>query len=420
LLSILAAIPHFLLVSVLPVVVIISIIISFHEYGHYSVARLFKTRVDRFSVGFGKILLRHVDKRGTEWCLSAIPLGGYVKFAGDENIASMMPSREDLEAARASITAREGAEAVKDYFHFKPLWQRFLIILAGPVFNFILAIGIFSALFMTLGEPVGRPTITEVMPGSRAEAAGFHTGDVIKRVDGRTVDTGQDVVLQIALRADSTFPVEVERSHQIVKLQATPKRVVLPTGPSGDKATGGQLGIRLEDKLQYRHIGPLEAVGAGVAETWKTLDSNLTYIGRIFIGKENGGQIRGLVGMTKATGDKTAEAFQPNQPLWVNLISLLITELQMIAFISISIGFLNLLPIPVLDGGHLLFYLYQAVSGKPVSAGVQNIAFRIAVVLLVGLMLCVNGNDIRKQVEAAIQRHSQPQAQTQKVSPVQR
>ena len=142
---------HFL-AGVLPILLIISVIVTFHEYGHYSVARLFKTRIERFSVGFGKVLFKVTDKRGVDWCLSALPLGGYVKFAGDENIASMSPSMEELDAARQSIAAREGAAAVKDYFHFKPIWQRFLIILAGPMFNFVLAVLIYTGMGLAVGQ----------------------------------------------------------------------------------------------------------------------------------------------------------------------------------------------------------------------------------------------------------------------------
>lgn len=393
------------LAGILPILLIICVIVSFHEYGHYSVARLFKTRIERFSVGFGKILFRVRDKRGTEWCLSAIPLGGYVKFAGDENIASMMPSQEDLDAARAAITEREGAEAVKDYFHFKPIWQRFLIILAGPVFNFILAIFIFALIFMTVGQQTGHPVVSEVLKGSRAEAAGFHAGDLIKRIDGHKVDTGMDAVMLIALRADSTFPVEVERAGQIVTLQATPRRVVID--PNGS-VKGGQIGIKLGDRIEFRRLNPLDALVAGADETWKTIDTNLTYISRIFVGKESGDQMSGLVGMTKTAGDKTTEAIRLDQPWWVNALTLGLTGMQLIAFISIGVGFLNLLPVPMLDGGHLLFYLYQSVAGKPVSAGFQNVAFRIAVVLLIGLMLYVNGNDIRKLIEGQVQGHGQP------------
>ncbi len=382
------------IVAILPFVVILSIIVTFHEYGHYSVARLFKTRIERFSVGFGKILFKVTDKHGVDWCLSALPLGGYVKFAGDENIASMMPSAEELEAARESITAREGADAVKDYFHFKPIWQRFLIILAGPAFNFILAIFVFAAVFMMVGEQIGRPVVAQVAPNSRAAAAGFLPGDIIKVIDGHEVETGQDVVMLVALRADSTFPVQVERNHAIVTLMATPQRVALDTGNKNQSMKGGRLGITLSDKAETRRLNPVQSLVKGVTETWKTLDTNLTYISRIFVGKESGDQVSGILGMTKATGDLTSNVVEAKVPVMDKVVNLLLVYLQETAMISIGVGFLNLLPVPALDGGHLAFYLYQTVAGKPVSAGIQNAAFRIAVVLILGLMLYAAWNDI--------------------------
>ena len=383
-----------ILVYTVPFLLIISIIVTFHEYGHYSVARLFNTRIERFSVGFGKILFRVRDKRGVEWCLSALPLGGYVKFAGDENIASMAPSVEELEAARASITEREGADAVKDYFHFKPIWQRFLIILAGPVFNFILAIGVFAVIFMAIGQQIGQPSVVSVVPGSRGATAGFQPGDIIKSVDGHSVDTGRDVVMLVMLRSDSTFPVQVERNHRPVVLMATPQRVTVDTGDKSQAVKGGRLGITLTDQIEVRRLDPGSALVAAVGETWKTLDTNLTYISRIFVGKENGDQISGILGMTKATGDLTTKVMQAKEPPAIKALDLGLTLMQLIAFISIGVGFLNLLPVPALDGGHLAFYIYQTIAGKPVSPAVQNVAFRIAVVLILGLMLYAAWNDI--------------------------
>ena len=385
-----------IIAGVLPFLVIISLIVTFHELGHFSVARLFKTRVERFSVGFGKILLRHRDKNGVEWCISALPLGGYVKFAGDENISSMMPSLDDLAASRALITEREGAEAVGEYFHFKPLWQRFLIVLAGPAANFVLAILVFAVVFQIVGEPFIPGKIMTVQPGSPAAAAGFQVGDAIVNVDGRDVtnDAGQAQML-ISLRADTPTRFLVDRSGQKVAIFATPKRV--PMEGAGDKAiTRGQLGIIMDAKPEYRAINPLRALELGNNQTWQVLDTNLTYIGRILTFKENGRQIGGIVGMTKATGDITMAAAQEAGPLWLRMTNLALKYLQMMALISVSVGFLNLLPIPVLDGGHLVFYAYQSVAKKPIPMGIQNVAFRIAVVLVIGLVLFANWNDIHR------------------------
>jgi regulator of sigma E protease len=374
--------------------IIISLIVTFHELGHFTVARLFKTRVERFSVGFGPILLSRKDKHGIEWCISALPLGGYVKFAGDENITSMMPSTEDLEASRALITDREGAAAVNDYFHFKPLWQRFLIILAGPASNFVLAILVFTALTLVMGETLLPSRVGQVMPGSPAAAAGFQPGDLIERIDGHDVRLDADHArMLIILRADTPTSFVVQRNGQDVVLSATPKRAVIdPTGK--DKTmTGGQLGILFDLKPQTRRVGPLKALAIGNTQTWQALETNLIYIGRIFTGHENASQIGGIVGMTKASGDMAVAIAQTQTPLWIKVVNLVLNEAQLMAYISIGVGFLNLLPIPLLDGGHLAFYAYQSVVKKPIPTGIQNAAFRVAIVLVLGLMLFAFWND---------------------------
>ena len=384
---------HFL-AGVLPFLLIISIIVTFHEYGHYSVARLFNTRIERFSVGFGNILFKIRDKRGVDWCLSALPLGGYVKFAGDENIASMMPSPEELEAARVSITAREGADAVKDYFHFKPIWQRFLIILAGPVFNFILAIAVFTVLTMVTGVSYRPANIEIVQPGSPAAVAGLRPGDHVVTVDGHTIDDATDVGPLIQMRADTRIAVNVQRDGKMQTLFVTPARKSFTSG-NGNKAVQlGYVGIGFKREAISRPVDPLTALGFGFKRTWETLDQTLTYLSRIFTGKESGNQISSVLGMTKVTGDITVDIAKTQVTLEQKIQALTLFYVEMIAVISIGVGFLNLLPVPALDGGHLAFYIYQTVAGKPVSAGIQNAAFRVAVVLILGLMLFAGGNDI--------------------------
>ena len=380
--------------GIIPLLLMISIIVSFHEYGHYIVARLFNTRIDRFSVGFGKILWSRRDKRGVEWAVSALPLGGYVKFAGDENIASMAPSFDELDAARAAITAREGAAAVKDYFHFKPLWQRFLIILAGPAFNFILAIAIFSLINMLIGTVTVPPTVQSVLPNQPAQAAGFLPGDTVRSIDGKETKSVIDVVRLIALRADTPTRVVVDRNHQLVTLTVTPRRGTVDTGDKHDSMQGGVIGLSLGGRATFHRDNPISAVVHGTQDTWTAIDTNLTYIGRIFVGKESGDQLTGIIGMTKKTGDATVDVVNQKESLAAKSLDLAYTFMQLTAGISIGIGFVNLLPIPILDGGHLVFYLIQSVTKKPVSGGIQTAAFPIAVALIIGLMLFAGWNDI--------------------------
>ena len=380
--------------GILPFLIIISLIVTFHELGHFSVARLFKTRVERFSVGFGKILLRKKDKHGVEWCLSALPLGGYVKFAGDEHITSMMPSLEDLEASRISITEREGAAAVNDYFHFKPLWQRFLIVLAGPAANFVLAIILLTGIFWIAGDSYVPAKVVAVEANSPAATAGFMSGDLLLTIDGKDIRSENDAIMAISLRADTPTRFEIERNSKRMALMATPRRISLdPNGPN-PKLTRGQLGLDLHGPAVVAPLNPWQALVKGNSQTWKAFDTNLTYISRIFTGKENGNQIGGIVGMTKATGDIAVAAAQVKGPAWQVVVSALFIYVQLMAYISIGVGFLNLLPIPALDGGHLAFFLWQGVTQKPISAEIQNSAFRIAIALVLGLMLFAFWNDL--------------------------
>lgn len=385
-LNFLVGIPLFLL--------IISVIVTFHEYGHYSIARLFRTRIERFSLGLGNILLRRKDKHGVEWCISAIPLGGYVKFAGDENIVSMSPSEADLEAARAAITAREGVDAVNDYFHFKPLWQRFLIILAGPVFNFILAVFFFAIISFVFPQSNHPSEVKAVIAGSPASQAGFLPRDRIVKVDGHDVTTFEEVSLLVQSRSDTPVPFVVERAGKRVTLIANVGHRFLVSKDGNQKIKIGLLGIEASDKEIINRPNPLQALASGVTQTWQALDQTLTYVSRIFIGKESGSQIGSVVGMTKVTGDLAVGIAEAKATTKQKVEFVVKMGLTLTAVISVGVGFLNLLPIPILDGGHLLFYIYQAITRRPVPQAVQNVAFRMAVVLILGLMMFALWNDM--------------------------
>lgn len=382
------AIPLFLLV--------ISLIVTFHELGHFSVARLFKTKIERFSVGFGPVIWSKRDKNGVLWCLSALPLGGYVKFSGDEHVSSMSPDAEELEKARRAIREGEGPGAEMAYFHFKPVWQRFLIVLAGPVANFVLAIIIFAAVFMIVGKGMAPGTVMGFSePNGPGARSGLKVGDQFVRIDGREVKTSEDVIMLVRMRGNESVPVEVRRDGQIVRLTVTPERRLIAEVSQHVPTYAGVLAVRIGDG-EPRTPWPHEALWLGTQKTIGVLDTTLTYIGRIFTGKENGDQLSGIIGMTKATGDLTAEVASVKATPGQMAFSLLLTLLQMAAFVSVGIGFVNLLPIPVLDGGHLVFYTYEAIARRPLSATVQGLGYRFGLVALLGLMLFATWNDLNR------------------------
>jgi len=233
------------LVGIIPFIIIISLIVTIHEYGHYGVARLFKTRIDRFSVGFGKIIFSRKDKNGVEWAIGALPLGGYVKFSGDESISSLMPSKDELEVARAAIIQKEGAEAVSEYYHFKPLYQRFLIVLAGPMANFILAIMAFMIIGLSTPRVTYPPNILEVEPGSAAAQAGMQVGDIIQKVDGKAVSGSDEVSIMVKLRAESDVRFEIKRGDETLNLTAAVRREVMKDHNPSGRLKEGRLGIRM-------------------------------------------------------------------------------------------------------------------------------------------------------------------------------
>ncbi len=384
----------FLLVtSLLPMLVVLLIVVTIHELGHFGAGKLFGVKIERFSIGFGKPIWSRRDKTGVEWCLAWIPLGGYVKFAGDEHVSSAAPSPQELEEARQKIVAAEGPDAEKAYYHFKPVWQRAIIAAAGPVANFVLAIIVFAVLFGTLGMPMRPAQVMAIQPGSAAEQAGFKVGDILTAVDGRKVESDRDARLAIMLRADSATKFEIRRDGQPMTLIATPTRK--PVAGQADHVRAGVLGVQLGGRTYLKRFDPLSALGQGVIQCWRVIDTNLTYIGRIFTGKESGDQISGVLGMTKVAGETAREAASVQADNSIRALNTVVALAYLLAVISVGIGFLNLLPIPILDGGHLVFYAYEAIFGKPIPAAVQAGGYRVGLVLVLGLFLFATWNDLR-------------------------
>lgn len=380
-----------------PFLLVLTVVVTIHELGHFLTGRLFGVKMDRFSIGFGPTLLSRTDKRGVEWRLAALPLGGYVRFAGDLD-ATGVPDRKGLDALKARIQADEGPGAERDYLYFKPVWQRALIVAGGPIANFILAILLFTTLFSAVGVQLRPPRVADVEAASPAAAAGFQRGDLITQINGRPVEDGRDVIRIVSLSSGDPVRFVVERGDQEVTLVATPVREVTQD-PIAGRVSIGRIGLGLSSTRQeVRHVryGVVESVGQGVRQTGEVLSTTLTYLGRIFTGRENGDQLSGPIGIAKASGALTNAAVQANPDPTAMAMNLLLTLTSFAAILSIGIGFLNLLPIPVLDGGHLVFYAYEAVTRQPLPAGIQEAGFRVGLALLACFMLFATWNDLQK------------------------
>jgi len=382
---------------VLPFLIVITVVITLHELGHFWAAKLFRIKIDAFSIGFGPEIWSHTDRSGVRWRVAWIPLGGYVKFAGDASAASV-PDKEDLDELREEIVAAEGAGAEKRYFHFKPVWQRAIVTVAGPAMNFLLTISVFSVLFLAFGEVRAEPRVGTVEPGTAAEAAGFKVGDRIISADGRPIEWFEDLRTYVILRTGDPIVFEIDRGGERVTLTANPRRAQ-EKDLTGNNVAVGRLGLRPPaDPAAHHHIryNPIEAVGAGTDRTFEILGVTLRYLGRVITGRESPDQLGGPLGIAHATGAVSQQAAAIEGGFWLKAANVALQLVQMIALISVGIGFLNLLPIPVLDGGHLLFYAYEAVARRPLDARIQAAGFQVGLALLLGLMLFVTWNDLKK------------------------
>jgi regulator of sigma E protease len=382
---------------VVPYLFVLTLVITVHEFGHFLAARACGVAVDTFSIGFGRALASWRDRSGVEWRIAWIPFGGYVRFSGDENAASV-PDSDDLEEMRREITAREGPQAVARYFHFKPIWQRAVIAAAGPAANFVLSVALFALLLMAVGETTAPAKVTSVDPGSAAAKAGFQAGDVVVKAAGRRIDSFDDLREIIILRTGVPIDFTVERGGLPVSLTATPVEGVIDD-PFGGKQRAGLLGIRSQvtrADLVTKHYGPIEAVAGGARETWHVLDTTLFYLGRLVQGKASADQLTGPLGMAQASHAIATAGAHGGGGLGAEVGRSMVGLLGLAAVISVGIGFMNLLPIPVLDGGHLLFYAYEAAARRPVGAAVQAVRYRVGLALLLGLMLFATTNDLQR------------------------
>lgn len=385
------------LLYIVPFLLVLTFIVTIHELGHFLVARAFGVKIDRFSIGFGKTIVSRVDRRGTEWRIAWLPLGGYVKFSGDLDPSSV-PDEAGLAELRQRVIAEGGPGAESDYFHFKPIWQRALIVAAGPAANFLLAMVLFTLLFSVIGEQIVAPRVAAAVPDSPAARAGFQPRDLILAVNGRPVADGREVTQVVLMSAGDPLRFTVDRGGREIVLTATPERNLVDDQIAG-RVRIAQVGLQmspLPGDLSFRRLNPVEAFGKGMETIGSTVGTTATYIGRIFVGKESGDLLNGPIGIAKAAGGVTQQAVNANpDPGWM-AANLALTFLSFAALVSIGIGIVNLLPIPVLDGGHLLFYGYEAVARRPVPARVQEVGYRVGLALLAGLMLFATWNDLQK------------------------
>ncbi|MBB3809906.1 RIP metalloprotease RseP [Pseudochelatococcus contaminans] len=352
---------------------VLTLVVFVHEYGHFIVARWCGVKVKVFSIGFGKELFGWYDRQGTRWRFSAIPLGGYVKFEGDANAASV----PDYDAVK-SMTAAEREGSI---FH-KSVGQRAAIVAAGPAANFLMAIVVFSAMAYFNGRQILLPRIETIQPASAAEKAGFQTGDLVISIDGRTIDSFTDMQRIVSMNAGETLNIVVDRGGVQVELQASPelREVTSPLGSHrvgvlGVQASGDRSSWRTES---YSLPGALQA---GAGETWQVVAQTYHYLGRLFTGKETTDQLSGPIRIAEVSGQ-------------VARLGGLTGLLSLAALLSVSIGLVNLIPIPMLDGGHLLFYAIEAIRGKPLSERAQEFGFKIGLAFVLMMMLLVTWNDL--------------------------
>lgn len=386
-----------IVLTIVPWLCVLTLVVVVHEMGHFLVARLFGVKIDRFSIGFGKTLFARRDRSGVEWRVAALPLGGYVRFAGDAEASSSVPDSEDLADLKRQIVEKQGPAAVRQYFHFKPLWQRAAVVAAGPAANFVLAIAIFAIILMTLGENVVRPRVELVVPGSAAERAGFKAGDVISELNGRAVDNFLAISSYAAFNVGRLTQFVVQRAGQAVALSATPEPKLRPDPMFGKPMRIGTLGlVPTRDPAEYskRRLNPIAAVGEAGREVGESLSVTLRYVGAMLTGQESGDQLGGPIRMALASRSMTESAVAAGRTPGQKAQNIVLGLASFAAIISIGLGFMNLLPIPMLDGGHLLFYGYEALARRPVTARFQAVSYRVGLAMVVGLMLFATWNDI--------------------------
>ncbi|MDC3030490.1 RIP metalloprotease RseP [Candidatus Pelagibacter sp.] len=360
---------------VLPFIVLIVVVVFIHEYGHYYFAKKYGVGVTDFSIGFGKEIFGWNDKSGTRWKICWIPLGGYVKFFGDRNVFS--------QADQEKIIEKYNDKERQKLFVLKPIYQRALIVFGGPLANFILALVIFFSIYTFIGKDFTPAVIDEVQKDSPAMVGGLKQNDIILEIDGNEVQSIMDVSKYITMSTSEFVDFKVKRSYDELLLKIRPD-TVLSEDNLGNKLNKRMVGIKLgayNDEINHIKLGPAKAIYHAAHEVYYVSVSSLKYIGGMIVGKADTSQLGGPIRIAKISG-QVAEFG-------------ILAFVSMMAYISISLGLVNLFPIPLLDGGHLMLYAFEKVLGRPLSQKTQEGFFRIGMFLLLSLMFFTTFNDLK-------------------------
>ena len=360
---------------IIPFIVLILVVVFIHEYGHYYFARRYGVGVTDFSIGFGKEIFGWNDKSGTRWKICWIPLGGYVKFFGDRNVFS--------QADQEKLLAKYNEEDRQKLFVLKPLYQRALIVFGGPLANFLLALVIFFSIYTFVGKDFTPAMIAEVQKDSPAMVGGLKQNDVILEIDGNKVESIMDVSKFIMMSTDDLIDFKIKRSYDELILKIKPD-TILGEDNLGNKINKRIVGIKLSaynNEINHVKLGPAQAVFHAAHEVYYVTTSSLKYLGAMVFGKADTSQLGGPIRIAKISGQVAEFGF--------------LAFVSMMAYISISLGLINLFPIPMLDGGHLMFYAFEKVLGRPLSQKTQEGFFRIGMFLLLSLMFFTTFNDLK-------------------------
>lgn len=350
-------------------VLVLTVIVFVHEFGHYLIARLCGVRVTMFSIGFGRELFGVNDRHGTRWKFSLLPLGGYVKMFGDASEAST-PDGDKLAAM--------SEDEKKVAFHFKPLWQKAAVVFGGPLFNFLFAIGVLAYFFVVIGQPRTPAEVGAVAPNSAAERAGLQPGDVFLEIDGTQTEYFDDIQRMVRPNPGKDLNVILVRQGKTLEIVLRPD-LQETQDMFGDPVKIGLLGVKTAN-VRYEKLGPLPAVGAAVGETWKISVDTMRALGQMVCGERSVKELGGPIRIAEYSGKSTEQGAR--------------TVLWLMALLSINLGLINLFPIPLLDGGHLLFYAIEGMRGRPLAEKVQDYAFRLGLALVVTLMVFTTVNDL--------------------------